>query len=492
MTAKRILVAGLFHETNTFVDDPTGLKDFQQTIGEAVLKCRGDSSPMGGFLAQAEEYGWEVLPVVDFRATPSGMVEDEVLEVFWQHFLEEWKRYEGGRVDAVYLVLHGAMVARGYEDLEGELLRRVRALPGLEKCLLFIVLDLHANVTQAMVQRVNGLTVYRENPHIDAREAAVRGARLLQRCFEENLEPKVFLARPEILWPAPGTGTADEPMKSLELAGRKIEETHAEVLELGVFAGFAHADIHDSGVAFTLMTTGEKAAADTILNEFIKEAEATREKGLPDEVPLEQVLERLKGLPKPVVLVEPSDNIGGGAPGDGTSLLRFLLENQIANSAIAIDDAAAVAALKKIQPGESLEISLGGKGSKLDPGPVPLTVTLVSLSDGNFELEDKQSHMASMCGDFIQMGDSAVVTSGGVTILITSLKTAPMDLGQWRSQGVDPAGFDVIIVKAAVAHRRAYDKITGSTFWVDTPGPCTSNLRRLPYKNVRRPVFPLD
>ncbi len=114
------------------------------------------------------------MPVVDFRATPSGMVEDEVLEVFWKHFLEEWKRYEGGRVDAVYLVLHGAMVARGYEDLEGELLRRVRELPGLEKCLLFIVLDLHANVTQAMVQRVNGLTVYRENPHIDAREAAVR------------------------------------------------------------------------------------------------------------------------------------------------------------------------------------------------------------------------------------------------------------------------------------------------------------------------------
>jgi microcystin degradation protein MlrC len=119
-------------------------------------------------------------------------------------------------------------------------------------------------------------------------------------------------------------------------------------------------------------------------------------------------------------------------------------------------------------------------------------VELVSRSDGRFALEDKQSHLASMAGDSFDMGPCAVVRHAGLTILITSRKTPPFDLGQWRGQGIEPAELSVIGVKAAVAHRRAYDPIAARMWWVDTPGPCTSNLRSLPYRRVRRPVYPLD
>ena len=112
--------------------------------------------------------------------------------------------------------------------------------------------------------------------------------------------------------------------------------------------------------------------------------------------------------------------------------------------------------------------------------------------EGRFELEDKQSHLALILGDFADMGDCALVRHAEVTLLLTSNKTAPFDLGQWRSQGVDPGALNVIVVKAAVAHKRAYGPITKRSFRVDTPGPCSSNLLRLPYEHLRREMWPLD
>jgi microcystin degradation protein MlrC len=204
----------------------------------------------------------------------------------------------------------------------------------------------------------------------------------------------------------------------------------------------------------------------------------------------------------PVLLVEPSDNIGGGAPGDGTGVLEFLVRNHIDRSAVSICDPQAVAAFEGRSAGEKLTLPIGGKASTLGGPPLVLEVELVSTSDGRFELEDPQSHLASMCGARFEMGRSAVVRhgdarqadgrQGGVTILLTSRKTPPFDLGQWRSQGIEPTGLFVIGVKAAVAHRRAYDTIAKASYTVDTPGPCSSNLRAFPYRHLRRPAFPLD
>jgi microcystin degradation protein MlrC len=192
------------------------------------------------------------------------------------------------------------------------------------------------------------------------------------------------------------------------------------------------------------------------------------------------VLAALKPMPEGLtVLVEPSDNIGGGAPGDGTGLLRALLRHGIPNAAVAICDPAAV---RELTAGKRC-IHIGGKGSRLDEGPVELEVELVALNDGRFELEDKNSHLASMCGDAFDMGPCAVVKHAEITILLTSVKTPPFDLGQWRSQGIEPTQLSAIGVKAAVAHRRAYDKIATRMLWVDTPGPCSSNLSTLPFKH---------
>jgi microcystin degradation protein MlrC len=239
---------------------------------------------------------------------------------------------------------------------------------------------------------------------------------------------------------------------------------------------------------------GSEAEAQAALDALCALAWELRHKGNAVDAPLEEVMkEALRGDGTgPVVIVEPSDNIGGGAPGDGTGLLRAFVKHRVTNAAICINDPEAVRALQATNVGGSMTLPIGGKGSRLDEGPLTLEVTVLSRSDGHFQLEDKQSHLASMSGSAYEMGACTVVRHDGITILLTSRKTPPFDLGQWRSQGIDPGQMSLIGVKAAVAHRRAYDKIASRMLWADTPGPCRSDLTKLPFKKVRRPVFPLD
>jgi len=173
---------------------------------------------------------------------------------------------------------------------------------------------------------------------------------------------------------------------------------------------------------------------------------------------------------------------------------RLMAKNRAApeDAGVIMADAEAVAQLRGVPIGGSHNLAIGGKGSRLDLGPVQLEVDLVSRSDGRFELEDRHSHAAGAYGVRVDMGTCAVVRHQGVTILLTSIKTPPWDLGQWRSQGINPEELSMIGVKAAVGHRVAYGKIASAEFTVNTSGPCTSDITRLPYKRLRRPVFPLD
>jgi microcystin degradation protein MlrC len=169
-----------------------------------------------------------------------------------------------------------------------------------------------------------------------------------------------------------------------------------------------------------------------------------------------------------------------------------MLAHKVSPGLVAINDPDAVKRLGAIPIGGMLRLAIGGRAWKLDPGPVELELTLVSRSDGDFQLEDVHSHMASMNGTQISMGPCAVVRHAGLTILLTSRKTPPFDLGQFRSQGIEPRAFAVIGIKAAVAHRQAYDPIAAASYFVDTPGPCSSNLASFPYRRLRHPVYPLD
>jgi len=478
----RVLIAGLFHETHTFLEGTTTLPSFQRVGGEQLLACEGDSAPLGGALECARRFGWEVVPGIDYRAQPGATVEDEVWEAFWK----ELAPLLTSDLDAVYLVLHGAMVTKSCLDIEGELLEKIRAVPACESIPIFGVFDLHAHFSAKMAKHANCLVAYRENPHTDAREAACIAAALLQRHFETGVLPLTRRLHAGLIWPPTGTSTAQDPMNHLEALARTLEQDYPSLWSVNVVAGFAFGDTPDTGVCFHVVhEPGCADLADAALARLDAAAHHLHPLGLVVDPPVEETLALRHLVPEGLtVLVEPSDNIGGGAPGDGTGLLRALINRCVSNAAVAIADADAVA---KAEVGRTQVLSIGGKGSSLDEGPLELEVEVLSKNHGLFTLEDKQSHLASMCGDTFDMGPCAVVRHRGVTILLTSVKTPPFDLAQWRSQGIEPSSLSIIGVKAAVAHRRAYDPIAARMLWVDTPGPCSSDLKRFNYRHAKLP-----
>ncbi len=488
----RIFLAGLFHETNTFVDQATTLDAFAIRRDSQILDCRGDGSPLAGFLEAASTFDWEVFPGVDYRAVPSGTVADDV----WAEYLSDLlPRLAAGLekgIDGIFLVLHGAMSTATCPDVEGELLAAIRTTPGAQHLPIVAVLDLHANVSERMASHATALIPYRENPHTDAHESSVRASGILRQLLSVPGTHHTRLLHSGLLLAPPDTGTAGPIIGPLQKLSRQLEQEHGH-LEIGVAPGFSHADTPDTGL--TVWTISDRSDAQCLadLESLVAvarhEASSHRSSAWEVTAALNTISKERKF---PALLVEPSDNIGGGAPGDGTTLLRALLETRIGRCGIAICDPAAVERLSSVDTGSAISLDIGGRGSRLDPGPLHLDVRLISRSSGCFDLEDRHSHMASMRGVHIEMGPCAVVRHDHVTILLTSRPTPPFDLGQWRSQGLPPEDFDIITIKAAVAHRRVYDPITGSSFTVLTPGPCSSDLRSLPYRLLRRPIIPLD
>lgn len=493
---RRVLIAGLFHETHTFLTEATRWESFSVRRGVELLAARGDASPLAGVLDVAAERNWELVLAIDARATPSGTVSNDVFDRFWSELRETAEAELLAGLDGICLVLHGAMTTESVLDVEGELVRRLRALPNGERVPIGGVLDLHGNISREFAEQTQAFVAYRANPHVDACEAARDGARLLDRVMNSEHWPATVQAAPNVMWPPTGTGTADEPMRSLERMARDIERHRPEIAAVNVFAGFAFADTPDTRVSFTAVTFGNPQVARQELEVLVEEA--TRQRQVGNVVPpsLEEVLatvqQEVARGETPVVLVEPSDNVGGGAPGDNTSLFRALVARGIQNAAVVINDPEAVRNISAFPIGTKRTLTLGGRSDARFDQPVTCDVELLSVSDGQFSLEDEHSHLASMSGTHIDMGPCAVVRHAGIRVLLTSRKTPPFDLGQLRSQGIVPEELSVIGVKAAVAHRRAYDPITRHSHTVNTPGPCTSDLTLLPFQHVHRPVFPLD
>jgi microcystin degradation protein MlrC len=494
---KRVLVAGLVHETHTFLAQGTGLEQFAQVLwlhGEELLAhCRGDLSPMGGALEVADECGWHLYPSRYGAAMPSGTVADQVLETWWEEVGRDLGQALGQGLDGILLILHGALVFAAYADGEGEILKRLRSVLGDRDIPIAAALDLHANFSEDMARYGTIFSGYRENPHTDARQAGARAARLLDRVMESGERPRVVAVRAGALYGPRGTGTVAEPMLTLERLARGLETEHVQLLEVCALPGFAYADVPCAGVCFCATTVGDPDEARHLLQPLAGEALRRVAQGNPLDPPVEEVMpQALKINTGPIGLIEPSDNIGGGTPGDGTGILQAFLKYGVDRCAVVLNDPEAARACHTAGSGRQLSLRVGGKVDRFHGPTLELEVEVENLTDGKFELENPRSHLASLVGRRVDMGPSAVVRHKGVRLLLTTLKTPPMDLGQLRSQGIVPEELYMVGIKAAIAHKAAYDPILKASFYVDTPGLGSSDLRRFPYKNLPRPIRPLD
>ena len=242
----RVFVAGICHETHSFSGDTTGLDGFVIHRAAEILKRRGDASQVDGFLSVAEREGWEVVPSVIYTGGASGTVDHAVFEQFWSEVKPVLVAALAQGLDAIHLSLHGAMVTSGCEDPEGELMARIRSIPGAEKLPVYCVGDLHGTLTPKMGNLSDCMIFYRECPHTDAFDSAVLSSTLLARCLKTGVRPQHFVLVTPIVWPPTGTGTRDGPMRALE-DGAADGKTIPGVLAVNIVGGYAFSDVPHAG-----------------------------------------------------------------------------------------------------------------------------------------------------------------------------------------------------------------------------------------------------
>ncbi len=487
----RVATGGILHETHTFAPTTTGLESFRQISldqGPDLLRHRGTRSALGGILDGLAESGDEIVPLVYASAMPSGTVSREAYQVLRASLLGALE--ESVPVDGVALALHGAMVAEDELDCEGDILAAVRHVIG-KACPLVATLDMHGNVSPRMVENADVLVAFNTNPHLDAYERGREAVQILLRLVAREIRPVSALARPPLLLSALATWTKKEPLSAVHGAAEKYQ-SDPRVIHINVMGGFAYADTLHSGASVIVTTDGDLGLAQAIGAELAAVAWKTRAASLYKGLsPQEAVRRALASARPPVVLADVGDNVGGGSPGDGTILLRALLEARVQDAVVVIADAEAAAHAAAVGEGGRLETAVGGKQDGLHGQPVWVQGIVERITDGQFTISGSD-HFANLYGGRVNMGVSAVIRSEGMRILVTSHKTPPGDLNQLRSQGIEPACQRILVVKSAVAFRGAYEPVAGEIFEVDTPGLCSSDLGRFKYQRVPRPIYPLD
>ena len=484
----RVALAGLWHETHTFATTPTtwqDFADFEHLAGNAIIDYhRGTRTGIGGCIAAAEQSRITLVPIVSAGALPSGPVTASAYHELYSEILsglQEQLPYDG-----VILSLHGAMVSEAEDDVEAALCAAVRAMVG-PNVPIVATTDFHGNHSQALLTAdiVVGYDTY---PHIDIFERGAEAVLLLARLILERWSPTAAMVRLPLLASVQGMDTQREPMAGIMALAHDIERDPA-VLNVTVAAGFSYSDVDRAGFS-CIVYTDAGSEAGRYARQLAALAWSGRSAFQVQNVPVaEAVRQAIREPAGPVILIDVADNVGGGSPGDGTALLHELIAQQARKAVVALADPEAVARACNAGVGNDLELWVGGKVDHWHGQPVHVRGRVAHIGSGRYV--NKGSWMT---GREMNMGRSVVLNCMNDTIqlLLTDRKIVPFDAEQLRSQGIQPEAQHIIVVKSAVAWRAAYGDMARAAIPVDTPGLCSTHLERLPYRKIRRPIYPLD
>ena len=487
---RRFVIGQISHETNTFSPIRTELKHFGERgylAGQELFEhFAGTKTGIGGFIDFAQRTGAELVPTISASAVPSGYVAADAYDVLIGKLLDGIR--SAGSIDGVLLCLHGAMVVEGIPDAEGDILTKVRALVGPDVPVA-ATLDYHATLTDRMVEQADGLFGYNTYPHVDGYERAVEAAEFVTALLDGTIaKPVSYVVRPPL---APGVVPARTgwgPIKTLMERAFEYERLPG-VINVSVYGGFVYSDIHDAGLAFLATTDNDPALARRIAEELAALSWQLRGQFVTRMMkPADAVAYARAAACGPIVLADVADNTGGGASGDGTELLRALLEQNAQDAVvITIPDPEAVELAFAAGVGGIFDGLVGGKIDDRHGAPVRVRGLVRLLSDGRFV------HYGPMgTGAVANVGRTAVVVSGGVEIILNARRYQPVDPEAARSVGIDPAKRKIVVLKSSVHYRASYEPIAVEIIEVDGPGLSSPNLGRFEFRHIRRPIFPID
>jgi len=521
----KIAILGFSLETNGF-SPPTTRANFEQTylLGGAELEAdiRAEPSRASGTLtAFAREMdaagSWKLVPILVAATSPGGPVEQTFFDEFMREV--ETRLRAALPLDGVYIAEHGAAAATGDADPDGTLFAQVRAIVGPDVPVI-ATLDLHANVSQRMVDETDLLISYLTNPHVDQRERGAEAARAMRELLA-GVRTARALVRVPLMPPSvtllTGVGERDEDITNSKLQrpyGDLIREGQrhvcgadcgpASVLNVSISAGFFLTDSPKAGMTVLVTTRGDQGAADRLARELAQRAWETRERFVPRLTPVDEAVQRMQAActspsAPALCLADAADNPGGGGRGNTTALLRALLTAGVRDVALAaFYDAPLAAEAISRGIGARFEASFNRAESHPMSGRLTAPVEVLAVSDGRCI-----GRRGSNEGRQITLGPSARLrvtgleghdTGAAIDVIVISIRQQCTDPVILEHLGVDLRALRGLVVKSRGHFRAGFDEFFGDAqiLEVDAPGLSSPVLARLPYKNIPRPIFPLD
>ncbi|HZO88677.1 MAG TPA: M81 family metallopeptidase [Chthonomonadaceae bacterium] len=460
----RIAVGGIGHETNTFSTLTTGLDDFSVRRGEECVE--------GEFWNRFREQGVELVPTLTAGAAPHGLVERDAYRQLKTELLERLQ--SALPVDGIYLNLHGAMEVQEIGDGEGDLVTAIRALVG-PQVPIAASLDLHGNISPKLVQAANVLTALRTAPHRDGQETRERALSHLLRCVREGLRPVTAMVKLPLLLPGEHAVTEVEPARSLYQRLPAIEK-ETGILDASLMIGCAWTDSPHTSVSALVVAQKEAALAQEQAGRLAEAVWERRNEFGPDveTASVEEAISRALAAPEaPVFLSDSGDNVTAGGAGDIPLFVERLLAARVPDAVVAgLTDAGSVAQCAQAGVGAEVTLSLGGKLDQRNAQPL--------------EVRGRVAHLDPQDAPTL-----AVMQVEGVTVILTTQRWAFANLSSFQRARIDPLKHKMVVVKLGYLFPELRDNAP-RTIMALSPGFTDLRLERLPYRRLRRPLYPLE
>lgn len=479
----RIALAGISHETNTYCAGFTSKADFYTYRGARMLGAAGQESDVGGAVDACNRLGCEAVPILFASTQPSGTIERSAYDQFKQEILDGLAA--AGPLDGCVLLLHGAGVVDGIQDLEGDLAAAVRELLG--DVPITASFDLHGNLTQHMADQLNGIFVCHHYPHVDLHQRAAEAVAAVRDMVESGQRGCCQLIRLPMLLPTTTTyeGVGEEMLERL-----LAHERESQCLDLSWCHGFPYTDVgHVGSFVIASYYQNDAAAALTHAQAFADELWQSRERFRVHSLDAAEAVAAAQAHDSyPVVLHETSDNCGGGAPGDGTHLLRGMLQARLgADACFAfLVDPETAAQAHAAGVGAEINVLLGGKTDDLHGAPVAARAYVKALHDGRVVMQ----HMFK--GAPLKLGLMARLVIDDMDVVVASRRNQTFDQEPFLAVGIDVLKYKYVALKSSNHFRAGFQHLAGAIVTADTPGLTTHKIEVFPRQHTSRRLWPLD